>query len=349
MKSSNTRQSNIELLRCFAMLCIIVYHLCLFALGGVPTGTRLYQALQIPLHIGVPLFVLISGYFGIRFSLLGLMRLCSKGYVYFVPLAVIPMLVTHNYGGAKDLLRSICIIGFDAQWYLNTYLYLFLFSPVINKFLDPVTRVQRIYLLAVLAFMSIYIGNVTEGDVSLVEGKNLTNFLLLYTIGNTIRHCQPRIDSCRMSMLVGSCLLFNLLLVVGFMYVPFLAGKIWKYSYAYDSPIIMVNSIWVFAIFSKIQLQSRFVNWLGSGVFACYLLQCPSVVWKNLFEHPVQQLYTLFPHPCAIIPIMIVYAAIAMLAMASFDKMLNPLWNRLVAFAAKYDEKWNTRQLNPKH
>ena len=101
MKSSNTRQSNIELLRCFAMLCIIVYHLCLFALGGMSTGTRLYQALQIPLHIGVPLFVLISGYFGIRFSLRGLMRLCSKGYVYFVPLAVIPTLVTHNYGGGE--------------------------------------------------------------------------------------------------------------------------------------------------------------------------------------------------------------------------------------------------------
>lgn len=46
--TQNQRQSNIELLRCFAMLCIIVYHLCLFALGGVPTSTKLYQALQIP-------------------------------------------------------------------------------------------------------------------------------------------------------------------------------------------------------------------------------------------------------------------------------------------------------------
>lgn len=112
--SQNQRQSNIELLRCFAMLCIIVYHLCLFALGGVPTSTKLYQALQIPLHIGVPLFVLISGYFGIRFSLKGLMRLCSKGYFYFVPLAVIPMLV-YNTGGVKDVLKSIFIFGFDAQ------------------------------------------------------------------------------------------------------------------------------------------------------------------------------------------------------------------------------------------
>ena len=69
------RQSNIELLRCFAMLCIIVYHLLIFVVSPLHYGESLYQALQIPLHIGVPLFVLISGYFGIRFSLRGLMRL----------------------------------------------------------------------------------------------------------------------------------------------------------------------------------------------------------------------------------------------------------------------------------
>lgn len=342
--SHNQRQSNIELLRCFAMLCIIVYHLCLFALGGVPTGTKLYQALQIPLHIGVPLFVLISGYFGIRFSLKGLMRLCSKGYFYFVPLAVIPMLV-NNTGGVKDVLRSIFIFGFDAQWYLNTYLYLFLFSPIINRYLENITKSQRFYLLAILTFISVYIGNVTEGDISLVEGKNLTNFLLLYTLGNTIRHKQDLINGCSQTKLLTSYVLFNALLVLGFMYVPLIAGKIWKYSYAYDSPIIMINSIWVFAIFSKLQIRSKIINWLGSGVFACYLLQCPSIIWKNCFERPIQYIYGVANEPWQIILIMVLYAVVAMLLMACLDKLLNPLWNRLVAFAAKYDEKWNTKQL----
>lgn len=338
------RQSNIELLRCFAMLCIIVYHLCLFALVGVSTGTKLYQALQIPLHIGVPLFVLISGYFGIRFSLKGLMRLCSKGYFYFVPLAVIPMVLTHS-GGVKDILKSIFIFGFDAQWYLNTYLYLFLFSPIINRYLENITKSQRLYLLAILTFMSVYIGNVTEGDVCLVEGKNLTNFLLLYTLGNSLRHYQEHINGCSQFKLVITYLLFNAFLVIGFMYIPIIAGKIWKYSYAYDSPIIMVNSVWMFAIFSKLDVKSRFVNWMGSGVFACYLLQCPAILWKNCFERPLQYIYGFANEPWQILPIMVLYAAAAMLIMGSIDKVLNPIWNRLVAFAAKYDEKWNTKQL----
>ena len=342
--TQNQRQSNIELLRCFAMLCIIVYHLCLFALGGVSTGTKLYQALQIPLHIGVPLFVLISGYFGIRFSLKGLMRLCSKGYFYFVPFAVIPMILTHS-GGVKDVLKIVFIFGFDAQWYLNTYLYLFLFSPIINRYLENITKSQRLYLLAILTFMSVYIGNVTEGDVCLVEGKNLTNFLLLYTLGNSLRHYQEHINGCSQFKLVITYLLFNAFLVIGFMYIPIIAGKIWKYSYAYDSPIIMVNSVWMFAIFSKLDVKSRFVNWMGSGVFACYLLQCPAILWKNCFERPIQYIYGFANEPWQILPIMVLYAAAAMLIMGSIDKVLNPIWNRLVAFAAKYDEKWNTKQL----
>lgn len=80
-------------------------------------------------------------------------------------------------------------------------------------------------------------------------------------------------------------------------------------------------------------------------LFACYLLQCPAILWKNCFEHPIQYIYGFANEPWQILPIMVWYAAAAMLIMGSIDKVLNPMWNRLVAFAAKYDEKWNTKQL----
>ena len=337
------RQSNIELLRCFAMLCIIVYHLLIFVVSPLHQGESLYQALQIPLHIGVPLFVLISGYFGIRFSLRGLMRLCSKGYVYLVPFLAVPAII--NGQGLKEVLKNVFIFGFDALWYLNTYLYLFLFSPIVNRYLVNITRNQRLYLLFILAFMSIYIGNVTEGDIYLVEGKNLTNFILLYVIGNTIRHEQARIESFSKSKMLGGYLFFNVLLVLGFMFVPFLAGKIWKYSFAYDSPVIMINSIWVFALFSRLKFKSHFVNWMGGSIFACYLLQCPGVIWHNCFEYPIHIINGFVQSPILLILVLIIFALGTMLIMASIDKVLSPLWNRLVAFAAKYDEKWNTKQL----
>ena len=193
--------------------------------------------------------------------------------------------------------------------------------------------------------MSIYIGNVTEGDIYLVEGKNLTNFILLYVIGNTIRHEQARIESFSKSKMLGGYLFFNVLLVLGFMLVPFLAGKIWKYSFAYDSPVIMINSIWVFALFSRLKFKSHFVNWMGGSIFACYLLQCPGVIWHNCFEYPIHIINGFVQSPILLILVLIIFALGTMLIMASIDKVLSPLWNRLVAFAAKYDEKWNTKQL----
>lgn len=86
------------------------------------------------------------------------------------------------------------------------------------------------------------------------------------------------------------------------------------------------------------------IGWVAVW-FACYLLQCPAILWKNCFERPIQYIYGFANEPWQILPIMVLYAAAAMLIMGSIDKVLNPIWNRLVAFAAKYDEKWNTKQL----
>ena len=205
IKSKNQRQSNIELLRCFAMFCIIIYHMLVSPVSSLLPCAQIYKALQMPLHIGVPLFVLISGYFGIRFSLRGLMRFLAKTYVYLVPFMLIEIFISGDLE-AKKILKAFFVFGygFDGHWYINAYLYLFLFSPVINKFLDKISLKQRMYLLAILLYMSIYIGNITGEEWHLADGKNLTNFLLLYVIGNTIRYYQNhiRLASWRLMSLI---------------------------------------------------------------------------------------------------------------------------------------------------
>lgn len=334
------RQSNIELLRSFSMFCIIVYHVFIFALAPID-DTSLYQALQLPFHIGVPLFVMISGYFGIRFSLRGLARLFSKAYFYFGLLGIIPMLFA--FPGVKNFLTGSMIFSFSHYWFLNCYLYLFLLSPIINVALQRASNAQRGYLLAILAFMSIYIGNVTQGDGALLDGKNLTNFMLLYAIGNTLRHFQAKTDALSMRCLLGATLVFNVCLVVGFMYVPALAGKIWKYGFAYNSPLMMLNCALVFMVFSKLQLQSRFVNWMGGSIFACYLIHCPGLVWENVFVSPMRSVYASLGQPWLVIPCVLVYVAVAMLLMVSIDHVLSPLWKAVDRKAAQWDEKWQIK------
>ena len=61
------RQSNIELCRIFCMIYIVIYHL--FIHNREVTGDYSYTiALTTIFSLGVPVFVIISGYFGINRS-----------------------------------------------------------------------------------------------------------------------------------------------------------------------------------------------------------------------------------------------------------------------------------------
>ena len=320
------------------MFCIITYHLLIFGLNPQNPDVVLYKALQIPLHIGVPLFVMISGYFGIKFSFRGLLRLLSKFYIFIVPLTLIPAL--YNGAGIKDIFERILPLGFNNLWYINCYLYLFLLSPVINHFFKDITLKQRIYLFTILSFMSIYIGNITQGDPSLVDGKNLTNFILLYLVGNTIRHYQIQINKISGIKLTIVYIILNILLVLGFMYVPIVAGKIWKYSFGYCSPLIYVNCILVFMLFSKIRVNSKYINILGGSIYVCYLLQCPAIIWDNLYLSPVLAVDKWLNNSCLTLLFISLFAIIAIHACTLIDNLFSFIWKSIDKYAITLDEKY---------
>ena len=75
--ATKTRQSNMELLRLVAMFMIVVYHTVYYRLYDYRSEAPIFSSLMIILHIGVPLFVLISGYFGIKPSFKGFFKLYS--------------------------------------------------------------------------------------------------------------------------------------------------------------------------------------------------------------------------------------------------------------------------------
>lgn len=82
------RESQFELLRIIAQWMIVFYHLLLFFTETIQADYPIFKGLQIPFHIGVILFVLISGYYGIRPSAKGLIKLLSMVAIYYVPVAL---------------------------------------------------------------------------------------------------------------------------------------------------------------------------------------------------------------------------------------------------------------------
>ena len=95
MNAISHRESQFELLRIIAQWMIVVFHLLLMFTKSYQVNHPIYQGIQIPLHIGVILFVLISGYFGIKRSFIGMVRLLTMTAVYCVPIT----LITNGFGG----------------------------------------------------------------------------------------------------------------------------------------------------------------------------------------------------------------------------------------------------------
>lgn len=319
-----------------------------FTIAPMAPDVMLFKAMQIPLHIGVPLFFLISGYLGIRFSLKGLMRYVSKVYFYLVPLTVIVAYYI-NHESLREIFRLFFVFGHDKYWYVNCYLYLFLFSPVINRYLENISLKQRIYLLLVLFFMSVYVGDMMMGDRYLVEGKNLTNVLMFYVLGNTIKQYQKHWEKFPMYQLAIAVILLDIGLVFVYSYLSSISFRIWNYSFPYNSPLIILNSSLVFMIFAKMSFKSKFVNWLSGGIFACYLWQCVPILWKTFFEYPASIIYSGGDGKSS--PVLFLFAAgiyaiiIIILVIVSVDKLLSPVWNSLISIAEQFDKKWKIKEV----
>lgn len=339
IKYLKERESNMELLRMVSMLCIIIYHIFIFGLEPAFPEQHLYKALQIPFHIGVPCFVLISGYFGIRFSFKGLFRLMGMAYTYAI-LVELCGVVFLQYP-ISNLTNGIFVIGHNRHWFLTTYLWLYLLSPMINKYIAGIKKTERVYLLLVLMFVNFYAGHIMQHEPSLSEGKNILNFMLLYLIGNTIHAYHGYINRIRKAVFIGLFLLIAVFTTfIGITHPDYqlpLVGNVWYRFFGYDSVGMYINAILVFLFFSQLQFKSRTVNYLSGGVFSMYLLSV-SFIWDFLQESSVR-IGMKFGNPLFVIAICILLAISFMIFCITVDKLMLPLWNKFKQYGSVLDGK----------
>lgn len=276
MNKDKKRNSVFEVVRIIAMLFIITYHLLVMAYKETPTET-LYKTAWIPLHIGVILFVLISGYFGIKCSLKGLLKLVSTIALYYLPIAIFT-----DY--ENEGLKSLLFISHSPYWFIRTYLCLYLFSPVLNLYLKNTTTKERISLILTLSFISIYLGT-SQGDISLFDGKNLINFSLIYVIGNTIRTYKERIMQIPIKYIICSYIFINLFTTTTYhiLHGGIVSKFIWFVSFPYCSPLLIINAILFFIILFRLNFKSSAINYIASSMFAVYLIHCQPYI-NNLID-----------------------------------------------------------------
>ena len=327
----NVRESNFELLRLIAMLFIVWYH-TLLKFIVVVDASPIYQALFLPLHVAVICFVLISGYFHIKPSVHGAGKLFFPLFVFYLPLTLYEYKL-HNVG-----LRSLLFFSQTPYWFIRTYFYLFLIAPVLNTFI--VTNNKRIYLLLILSFMAIYMGWLMH-DQSMVDGKNIVLFMLLYVLGDCLRHYNKKIERISTQILLGIYLILNVALICLYtVNSDTCLGKIiWDMSYPYCSHILIFNAILLFLLFSRLHFKSTVINWLATSVFTVYILHHQHYVLYNIIGPNALSLYRLHNSPLIVILYLGVFSLVIMFVCIIIDKIIEPLQKYFVQILFLREER----------
>lgn len=322
------RNSSLELLRIIAMFMIVFYHLILFFVEPIDSNP-VYKAIQIPIHIGVILFVLISGYFGIRPSFRGFFRILCVVSVYYLPLR---LWYVYNTGmGGMAMLDSFHVLSKTPYWFVRTYLCLYLVSPLINKVLKDISLRERLYYIFSFVVISVYLG-MLQCDISLIDGKNLSNFVLIYIIGDTISKEKYRFAGISNTVFISAFLLLNIVLIG--VYTTFsnraLIDFIWNWSFPYYSPFLLVSSILFFIPFTRFTIRSRVINLFAGSVLSIYIIHHQPYI-LDVFLRPIAvSLYKMSDGDvlqCVVSNIL--FAIVIMIVCIMIDILFSPLFRAL--------------------
>ena len=289
------RDSNIELLRIVAMLMILILH-AIRALGPISAAERTLSPVAAFLRvfgeqaciIGVNLFILISGWFGIRASGKGLLSLLFQVAFYAVCIALVFRLTGLELtGGVKDVLIACTGMSY---WFIPSYLVLYVLSPALNAFTESAPR--KTFILLLVTYFAVQFIYGRFGDQAHFQaGYSTLSFIGLYLLARFCRKYPARWSTqsvvANMAIWLGITLavsVFNHFTGEG---TP-LGGQ--HSTFDYNHPAVIAASLFFFLAFTRMDFRSKAVNWLATGAFAIYVIHMNYLV-APYYRAAMVQLY----------------------------------------------------------
>jgi len=272
------RNSSIELLRVILMLVIVMCH-CSASIMSVQVNNNLnkwFLQLTNLSNLMVDIFVLISGYYicKLKFSFKKVLIILLQVVFYSVGSYVFCVAIKNQTFSTKSLLLSFIPTITRSYWFVTAYVTLYLLSPFINKLLGVITQLQHLLLIAVIGVIYSIIPTFTT---FYQDGMDIFVLILLYCIGAYLRLYPNSKLLQKKSVVLLTCLgaltYFGSVIglnVVGLKFEIFAQHPC--YFLTKHSPITIVFAIGIFALFTKWNFYSKFVNVLGGATFGVYLL-----------------------------------------------------------------------------
>ncbi len=328
------RDSNMELLRIVAMLLVMIVHANFRALPvpGIPaiatnpSGAFLQFFVEAFSIVAVNVFVLLSGWYGIRPRVNRLAELVFQ--VLFFGVVCLGLATIIEGKAPSDVWRKLFILGDGDYWFIKTYVALYLLSPVLNAWVENASRRSQMLLLVSFFVFEFIYGWWWDGTTWLRRGYSLPSFMALYLLSRYMRNYQPRFATLNKWM--DLLIYFDVVAVLTvLMYLLKQAGMRGDYWYYYTCPLVIVGAVYLLLFFSKLSFRSKVINWVAISSLAIYLTQSSSFVWCY-YDQIIRDWFNIEPRFTFIIYTVLFIAAVFVVSIL-VDKLRLLLWNGTLA------------------
>lgn len=276
--TTGPRQTNFEILRMIAMFFVLMVH-CTFDIpfptaetidsDFVPSATR--ALIQTTALYGVNIFVMISGWFTIKFTLRGLGNFLFQIY-YFG--AIILLFLSLNGVEQFTLGRLYLIVMLHKSgWFTASYLILFLLAPVLNKYSEYAEKKDFMRFLIPYFIMLIIFGYLHAWNDEIGRGYSALSMVGMYLLA---RYARKYVNIRHGGRLFLACTVLNsiLTLCVERFNIPMIVNS-------YDNPFVFLGALGLIFYFNKLEVKySRVINYMARSTFAVYLLH----IYPNVMD-----------------------------------------------------------------
>lgn len=263
------------------MLLIVLVHANYFSLGFIDSNDVRTNPLPSFVKIffeqlcvvGVNVFVLISGWFGIKPTVKGGISVLYQ--VFFYGLLVMCLGLAIGLPVPKrDMVQLFWLGGY--YWYMPAYLGLYAFSPVLNTFMEHASPRIQLWVLFFFFVFEFAFGWMTKlGTYN--AGFSFISFIGLYLLAGYVRNHSRTIRQWSSGRHISVFLILVLLsVVVSFLDYKYLGGM-FEHT-AYSSPFVISASLFLLLAFANAPFQNKAVNWIACSVFSIYLVQMHPMV-----------------------------------------------------------------------
>ena len=344
------RDSNMELLRLVAMFLVLCVHANFAALGfpssaaceAAPFRIGIRYILECMSLVCVNVFVLLSGWFGIRATKQGFLKFIFEVLFFGVGIWLVGLTFGFAQFSPSRLLNALMFTS-PLSWFVVSYMGLYLLSPVLNRFIEKADKREiEIVLVCFFAFQTLY-GWLFSSEGQFQNGYSVISFIGLYLLSRYIRlypcHLTTLNRRADLAIYFGLCAANA---ACGYLACMFNIDGVNSRMVGYSNPLVIAASVSLVLYFSKLQFQNKVVNWLGAGAFGVFLLHLNENIYPLFFKQPIALIYSTYTPALALVYILLILLAY-FAAGILIDHLRAWIWNKIVGKNKSMDMEQDCR------